>query len=340
MIPNTVRACSKREQNNRKCLVYTREDSVTSLVSQNKLSKVSGGLHEDIQSKKDVKAKPKLQPKPNLGYFKLQKINLPKTGTITTFQECNESNKDKLFQSETAVSNSDLQKEDRCSQLYKIPKELSDMRGDPREKAGGSYLDIVRKDKNSYELDNYFDIVQYSSTEMESNNPITQGNCEYTQDSNDYLEIEDSQISKYISPIKSFAIKSSSQDDVQSSNHSVSKDMLSEMLYEPVQSIMDEKSSFRKFSAPTIADPTLGSTNIKYEYFVLPINNENEKNVANSSKKQVKQKKQVIKKQTKITQKIAPYSAPQKGYLIFEDFSNNSELARLGEKMREQLENQ
>ena len=297
----------------------------------NERCQFSGGSQLDNKHKKAMTAKPKIQPKPNLSYLKVQNSSISERGYNASHSETLDSNN-------TEQKQVDL----LSSQLYEIPEDLSDMRSEPRIVASSSYVDIIGT-KNSYELENYSDFVQYSSTENDTNDRITQG--EYTQETRTprepmYLEIEDSQIAKCISPIQGLDNQMVRSRSMEVIRESASKDSLSELLYEPVQSILDENFNSKNFSVPANVDTTLGSTNLKQYYFEMASNKVSEKKILTPSKKQVKQKKREKKKEKELKDKFKQNQIPQKKGAIFEDFSNDSELAKLGAKIREQLENQ
>ena len=320
MIHKSSKICSNRGPNYPECRVYAPENREENLILvdhqslSNRIIKGSRISNARMHSINTKLAKPKIQPKPTLAVLKLQH-----SSSVTLSQEDSRKDNTSMSTSDTAQPKADL-----CNELYKVTTQLADMRRDPRIPADGSYVQIVGKEKNSYELDSYLDSYECS------HNPIIQNDCSYNEGTNlrsetNYLEIEDTQIAKCIHPIDSFEthmVKSKSLDVIQTPKHPMSKDVLSEMLYEPVQGIFSEETKFSTLSVPANVDQS-----------------KVRKNVTKYSKKLVDPKMHDRKKRKPSKEKSCPDSKlPSKSSLIFEDFSTDSELSKLGEQIRLQLE--
>ncbi|KAI6650971.1 hypothetical protein LOD99_5810 [Oopsacas minuta] len=312
--------------------------------------KIIDGVYGDIRYKKEMRPninvkRPEVLPKPKLSMK--QKKTILRHDPTDEIAATNIDNQEIQLKLQTEQDSSlkprnqttdnyiamgftkgEQQFVDIKNQLSNASREIP--RPKPRELLGGSYVEMVTTEKCNAQLNS--DNILYTK---ETDIPNLQKKYYYIEDAwehqniggfagSKYLEIEESNVKEYIHPIQS-------SKDVQSSSiHPLPRDELSDLLYEPVSSILREGGRGSDNSTNFTEIDNNSSKYYAFDVATDSISKERESITPNRDRNPVRIEKNEIK--------VRPRTKTDLPGSFFEDFSNNSELAKLGEKIRKQLE--
>ena len=260
--------------------------------------------------------KPLLQPKPRLNTLKQHKVSLtvkketdiPLITTTTTTP----------YHGYVPMTSIDDEKKGlRKSTSMSFSNEESKL----RKSSSVGYLSMVSSDKGSYEITDPNDVISASETDeydARDHEYCQVKDVEFGTSQENYSQIDEAKIQKCIYSIENSDLKSKSN---------ISEDELSDMLYKPV----DESISVDHSKSLGI-----GYSGGKYYDFDVA-----EEMVRGAQHIPVLEKKHVTRTVTKpVTGKQFQSSTKTESQntSVFVDFSDDSLLAKLGEKMRKDLE--
>ena len=286
-------------------------------------------LKDDVAKKKNETSttcdnlkrnKPQLQPKPKLNTLKQHKISLQSKKAMNVSLETTTTTTTPADVYVLMTSIDDENKESARSTSVLEPEGKSKLINSPRE----DYLTMMSSDKGSYEVNAPNDVISTSETDKYCSNDHeycdVKDVTEFETPQANYSQIDEAKIEKCI-----YSFDDSEDLEIESQ---VSKDELSEMLYLPVD---------QSLSCDLSMSLETGCGSEKYYDFDVV-----EKIVRGTQHSPVVAKTQVKKSFIKPVieeQFHTSIKTESKNTSVFVDFSDDSLLAKLGEKMRKDLEN-
>ena len=279
--------------------------------------------HENQTSKPQLKPKPKPKPKPRLNTLKQHKVSLPTSSIESDFPLKKTTSITTDYLPMMSLDDED-KKMKKSTSLLLMPNEESEL----KKSSSAGYLSMIRSDKGNYEINDPDDVIPASETEEYDLSGHTYCHVkdvvkfETPQDNRSYYsQINEAKIEKCIYSIDNSDLEIKSQ---------VSKDELSEMLYLPVRDNIDES-----ISVDLKTSLGIGCSGEKYYDF----------DVAEEMVR-APHLSPVVEKRHETRTFINPVIGKQpqtsvtdsKNTSVFVDFSDDSLLAKLGAKMRKDLE--